>query len=89
MPQYRANTDELRSAAKQLQNKANEMRAAIKAVDSAMNAPRGMESPRIAQDVAQWDQLKSQLMSNLGNAEQASQIITRTATDIDATMAKK
>ena len=37
MPEYLANTEELRNAAKQLQAKGEEMNAAIQAVNFALN----------------------------------------------------
>ena len=83
MSQIIVNPAELRTSATQLQNKANEMRAAINQVNSAMNAPRGMKSARVQRNVADWDAIMKQLVSGLDAATQASQIINKTANDIE------
>ena len=86
MGDYVVNTDELRQAASQLVNKAEEMRAAVSAVDSAMAPARSMKSPRVAQDIQQWDAIKSSLQKMFDDADSASRIINTTATDIDTVM---
>jgi hypothetical protein len=86
MPEYLANTEELRNAAKQLQAKGEEMNAAVQAVDSAMNPARGMKSPRITQNIEMWDTLKQQMLAALQEVQQASQIVNQTAADIDTVM---
>jgi hypothetical protein len=86
MPAYTANTDELRRAAQQLISKANEMRSAVSAVDSAIAPARSMKAPRIAKDIQQWDAIKTNLQKMFTEAEAASKIITSTATDIDTVL---
>lgn len=86
MGDYVVNTDELRQAAQQLINKAEEMRAAVSAVDSAMAPARSMKAPRVAQDIEQWDAIKSNLQKMFDEADSASRIINTTANDVDTVM---
>ncbi len=86
MPDYVVNTDELRRAAQQLVNKANEMRSAVSTVDSAMAPARSMKAPRVAEDIQQWDAIKASLQKMFTEADAASKIINTTATDIDTVM---
>jgi len=84
--QFRLNTDEHRMASRQLMNKAQEMRSAIQNADIAMANLRTLSSPRIQNDVAQWDELKSKLISDLEVTEQTAAFLKKTADDVDAVM---
>lgn len=86
MSDYKVNTAELRRAAKELQTKAAEMRAAVAAVESAMAPARAMVAPRVANNISQWDALKSSLTKIFPEAESASTIISTTANDVDAVL---
>jgi hypothetical protein len=86
MPDYVVNTDELRKAAQQLVNKANEMRSAVSAVDSAVAPARSMKAPRVAEDIQQWDTLKANLQKIFTEVEAASKLINSTATDVDTVL---
>lgn len=86
MGDYVVNTDELRQAAQQLINKAEEMRAAVAAVDSAMAPARSMKAPRVAQDIQQWDAIKSSFQKMFDEADSASRIINTTANDVDTVL---
>jgi len=86
MPDYVVNTDELRQAASQLVNKAEEMRAAVATVDSAMAPARSMKAPVVARDIQNWDAIKASLQKMFDEADNASRIINTTATDIDSVM---
>lgn len=86
MPKFVANTDELRAAATQLINQANEMRAAVQRVESAVSPARSMISPRIAENIAQWDAIKASLEKMFAESETASNIIKKTAEEIDIVM---
>jgi hypothetical protein len=83
MPSVVVDTDALRAAAKALQTKAGEMRAAVNAVESAIAPARSMKAPKVAQGVQQWDTLKSDLMKIFPEAENTSTVITATAANID------
>jgi hypothetical protein len=86
---YHVNTDELRRASSQLVSKANEMRAAVSAVDSAMAPARAMSAPVVASNIQNWDALKAKLQQAFEQAEAASRLITTTASNIDNVMNQK
>jgi hypothetical protein len=86
MGDYVVNTEELRRAAQQLVNKANEMRSAVTAVDSALAPARAMKAPRVAKDIQQWDAIKASLQKLFSDSESASKIINTTATDVDTVL---
>jgi uncharacterized protein YukE len=86
MSDYKVNTAELRAAATQLINQANEMRVAVQRVESAVSPARGMIAPRVAKNIAQWDAIKASLEKMFAESETASNIIKTTAEEIDIVM---
>lgn len=86
MGKYDVNTDELRVAMQQLMTKANEMQAAVDAVESKMAAARAMHAPVVANIVKDWDQLQKGFKQLFQAGTQISHTLKSTASNIDAVM---
>jgi hypothetical protein len=81
MTQLQLNTEDLRSAAARFKSEAGEMESAVSSADSSFAPCRDHISPRIQQDVQQWDTLKSKFKTALEELVASAEELVRAAED--------
>jgi hypothetical protein len=72
-------TEAIRDASAKLREKAGEMRDAVQTADNAVGPLREMTSPRIEQDIVDWEDIKKAFLANLENLVAAAEELYKAA----------